>query len=293
MSNLEVVIIKEIAPVIEINFEELKVAMSETLSKYRGYVVTESNLSSCKLTQKELAGIRIQIDKYRKDKKKELSEPIVAFENQCKELISLVESAESPIKAGFQVFDDMKRADKYQAANNTICKAVEARQLSLKYASKLTVIDKYMNLTATVKDVTDDIEMRADALLNEQKNEQAMLEVIQISIDNANLGINAKLSIDDFKRSIDNGVGAKDIISDINARAERIRLSEIPKTEIFGLPVDTVIETVIKTLCAEAETETSYIFEVKITATESQLRTLKQYFAVNGINYEKISLEEV
>lgn len=291
MSNLEVVIIKEVAPVIEINFEELKVAMAETLEKYKGYVVTETNLSSCKLTQKELAGIRIQIDKCRKDKKKELSEPIVAFENQCKELISLVESAESPIKDGIKVFDDMKREAKAKVAAEAINEAVESRQLIYKYASKLTIADKYMNLTATLKDVTDDIEMRADALLNEQKNEQAMLEVIQISIDNANNGINAKLSIDDFKRSIDNGIGAKDIISDVNARAQRIRFSEMPKEEIKVEVIEAISQP--ENNVQEVTKETSYVFEVKITATESQLRTLKQYFAVNGISYEKISLEEV
>ena len=53
--------------------------------------------------------MRIKIDTYRKDKKKELSKPIAVFEDQCKDLISLIEKAEQPIKDGIKVFDDEKK----------------------------------------------------------------------------------------------------------------------------------------------------------------------------------------
>ena len=103
-------IINEVMPVIEVNFEEVKKALAETLTKYENIVVTEETLSGCKATQKELAGVRTKIDTYRKDKKKALSEPIIAFENQCKELIALIEKAEQPIKDGIKVFDDKKKS---------------------------------------------------------------------------------------------------------------------------------------------------------------------------------------
>ena len=73
-------------------------------------------MSSCKSTQRELAGVRNKIDTYRKDKKKIFSKPIADFENQCKELISLVEKAEQPIKDGIKVFDDLKREEKRKQA---------------------------------------------------------------------------------------------------------------------------------------------------------------------------------
>lgn len=288
-------IVNEILPVIEVNFEEVKQSMSEVLEQYSGYLVTEDNLKSCKETQKQLASVRVSIDKYRKTEKTKLSAPIAAFEDKCKELIALVEAAEVPIKEGIKVFDDMKREAKMQVAKDAIQTAIESRSLVLKYATKLTVIEKYLNLTATVKDVTEDIEARADALLNEQKNEEAMLEVIHVSIDNANNGINAKLSIDDFKRSIDNGVSAKDIISDINTRAERIRVSEMPKPEPVVISEVETTTPIVQTAepVQEAKKETTFIFEVRMTATESQLRALKQFLTIQNIAYEKISLEEV
>ena len=37
------------------------------MDKYKGIVVTEEGLQDCKATQKKLAGLRNNIDKYRKD----------------------------------------------------------------------------------------------------------------------------------------------------------------------------------------------------------------------------------
>ena len=57
-------------PVIEINYEDVKKSLEETMGKYKGIVVTEEGLQDCKATQKKLAGLRNNIDKYRKDKKR-------------------------------------------------------------------------------------------------------------------------------------------------------------------------------------------------------------------------------
>ena len=86
--TIEFKVEKEIVPVIQINFEELKGHLTNLLNDYKGLVVTEGNLQTCKAKQKELASTRIKIDNYRKEKKKELSKPITFFEAQCKDLIS-------------------------------------------------------------------------------------------------------------------------------------------------------------------------------------------------------------
>ena len=66
---MEVKILKEQLPVIRINFEEMKSALTETLKDYKGIVVTEETLPTCKTTQRELASVRrrlITIEKTRK-----------------------------------------------------------------------------------------------------------------------------------------------------------------------------------------------------------------------------------
>lgn len=214
-------------PVINMNFEEVKASLTETIEKYKGILVTEEGLQDCKATQKDLAGIRIKIDNYRKEIKKEMSKPITTFEEQCKVLIKLVEDAEKPIKNGIAVFDTKKKEEKRQVALDIIAEAVKEHQLNEKYASQLNVLDKYMNLTAKANDVKKDVEQRVFLLLQEQTKEAEMLQIIKDTIENANKNIDAKLSIQDFQSLINLNASPVKIIAEINSRAERIKKAEL------------------------------------------------------------------
>jgi hypothetical protein len=229
---MEFEIVNEQLPVIQINFEDLKNGLTQTMEKYKGYIVTEDNLALCKSTKNELLHIRTDIDNYRKNKKKALSEPIVNFENQCKLLIDLVEKAEKPIREGIQVFDDKKRESKKQLALKLIQEATEAQSLTAKYSIQLTVLDKYTLLGAKDKEVAEYINIRAEDLKRQQITELDMLEIIKDTIENANKNINAKLSIADFQRLINAKTPTKEIISEINSRAERIKKSETEAEEL-------------------------------------------------------------
>ena len=110
--QLKEIVLNKTLPVINMNFEEVKASLIETTEKYKGIIVTEDGLMDCKATQKDLAKIRNDIDSYRKAVKKEMEKPIKEFESQCKELISLVEDAEQPIKEGILLFDNKRREEK-------------------------------------------------------------------------------------------------------------------------------------------------------------------------------------
>ena len=172
--GMEVKILKEQLPVIQINFEEMKNALSETLAYYEGIVVAEDNLGECKEAQKELAGVRVKIDNYRKDKKKELSKPIIEFENQCKELIELVEIVEKPIKDGIKIFDNKRREEKKLIAERIIKEISAEYELNEKYAARLTIDERYCNLSIKEIEVKNDVEAKAMALKVEQNSEEGL-----------------------------------------------------------------------------------------------------------------------
>lgn len=228
---LDIEIKHEQLPVIQINFEEMKQALNEKLGEYKGIVVTDETLSTCKSDQKELSRIRSQIDIYRKDKKKELSKPITTFETQCKQLIGLVEDVEKPIKAGIAVFDDKKREEKRQKAIDIIKQAIQDHNLNEKYGSRLTVLDKYTNLTGSIKSIKEDVEQRCFALVEEQAREEEMLQAIQTTIDSANKDIKTQIKFDDFKGLVNAGFPLPKIIERINQMSEKIKLAEAPKPE--------------------------------------------------------------
>lgn len=282
-------IIEEQLPVIKINFDQLKEGLSETLKIYKNIVVTEETLPGCKQTQKELAGIRIKLDTYRKDKKKELSKPIEAFENQCKELISLIEQAEAPIKDGIKVFDDQKREEKRLAAVKLIGVVIDEIGLNQKYGARLDVSEKYCNLTAKESEVKSDLEARAMVLKTEQDREAELLEIIQDSIDTENKRIDAKLNFSDFTRMIERGVPTKDILAEVKSAADRIYRAEHPEPKPEPVAENVPAEEPKIEPQPEPTTEAdepTYFAVYRITGTKNDLLSVSGFLKEKGLTYK-------
>lgn len=281
---MEVKILKEQLPVIQINFEEMKNALLEILAYYEGIIVAEDNLGECKEAQKELAGVRVKIDNYRKDKKKELSKPIIEFENQCKELIKLVENVEKPIKDGIKIFDNKRREEKKLIAERIIKEISAEYELNEKYAARLTIDERYCNLSIKEIEVRNDVEARAMALKVEQNSEEELIEIIKDVIDSENERINRKIKFDDFQRYIDRGMSAKEVIAEIRLAANRIYEAENPKQELV---IEPIIEPTIQPAINEIEPiEQIYYASYKITGTHRQLLAVSKFLKNNKIEYE-------
>ena len=253
---MEIKITNEVLPVISINYEEIKANLETEMKKYKGIIVTEETLSDCKQTRKDLAGIRNKIDSYRLEKKKEFAIPIVEFENKCKDLMTLVDEVEAPIKDGIKVFDDVKREEKRTTASKIIEKIIQDMELSEKYAQQLTVTDKYMNLSETVKATTEDIKARAMILKGEQNRENELLEIIQATIESENQRLKQKLSLSDFVRLITLGSSTTDILKEVKERADKIYNAE--NAPISAPKEDPILEEVTE-VTFESVTEEKFV----------------------------------
>jgi two-component sensor histidine kinase len=283
--NIDFEIKEQQLPVIQINFEQLKDNLLQTMSTYKGLIVTEDTLKDCKATQKELAGIRNKIDRYRKDVKTEMSKPIKEFEDKCKELIGLVQDAEQPIKEGIQFYDDARREEKRQSALNIIKEVIESQGLSEKYASELTVADKYMNLTANERDVREDVEQRAFLLKEKQHQEEENLKIIQSIIDKENQSIKTKISLSDFTHLISMGMSTTQVIEEIQKRAERIRIAEKPKEPD---PTPEPIQEPVQESNQEPQNKEikKFYVDIKVTGSKEQIEALGAYLRANKYSYE-------
>lgn len=283
------------APKVVINYEELKAELEKNLEEYKGLVVTAETLGGCKDAQKELASLRVKIDNYRKEKKKEIEKPIKEFEAQCKELVALVESVEKPIKDGIKVFDDMKREEKRQKALELINEVAEAQGLNEKYAAKLDVLDKYTNLTATAKAVKEDLETRAFALKVEQDREAERLEIIKSVLDSENARLNTKLELSLFQRDIDSGKDTSVIISDIKAQAAVVYKAENTPKEPPKEEEATIEQPQEEKQpeATQAQPEKQYTATIKMIGTVDELRSVSNFIKEHGISYEVLDQREV
>lgn len=278
-------------PVITINFEEVKANLIANTEKYKGLVVTEDSLKDCKATQKDLAGLRNKIDSYRKDIKKEMEKPIKDFEGQCKELISLIEEVEKPIKLGIAEFDNKKREQKRLKAEEVIANTVITLGLEKKYADQLTVLDKYLNLSASAKSVVEDIEQRAAALKQQQNSDKAKAEMLKATIETTleavNKTIKTPLEYKDFEKYIEFGWDIARIVREINDKADLIRKAEQPqeqpKQEI-ELPADSKPKA--PEVKEVKEDEQLFFVDVHVEHNFEAIQALSKFLKDNGFKYE-------
>lgn len=279
------------APKVVINYEELKAELERSLEEYKGLIVTAETLGGCKDAQKELASLRVKIDTYRKEKKKEIEKPIKEFEAQCKELIALVESVEKPIKDGIKVFDDQKREEKRLKAVELAKEVAAEAGLNEKYATKLDILDKYTNLTATAKAVKEDLEIRAFALKGEQDREEERLKIITSVLESENERLNTKLSIGLFQRDIDAGTDTSIVIDAIKKQAAVVYEAENkpiePPTEPQATEIPPQEEKPAEKENTQAEQQFKCTFEV--VGSYEQQKAVSNFLKSNGISYKVVS----
>lgn len=224
------IIVNTQLPVIKTNFEEVKESLKRNLEKYENTIVTEDNLKDCKAMQKELAGLRNQVDKKRKEVKRVLEAPIKEHDKETKELIAIIEEVEKPIKAGIAVFDSKRKEEKRKFADIKIFEICQKLNLEKKYADQLTVLDKYLNLSASAKSLVEDIEQRAEALKQQQNMDKVKAEMIKANIESAletvNLTLKTPLEYKDFEKYLSLGWDGPRIVREIKERAAQIRQAE-------------------------------------------------------------------
>lgn len=221
---------KIVAPILDINFDEVNKALDVILENYKNIVITEDTLKAAKEEQRELASLRTNIESFRKEKKKMIEAPLKDFEEKCKGLTQKVAEVEKPIKEAISVYDDKVRAEKKTKAETAIADAIARYSLNDKYQVKLVVKDKYMNLTASYKSVKENIEAEAVALKAKQDEEEKVMAQAKGIIDTENESLTKKFAVTDFTNRVDYFLDQNDADGFIalvkNAIAEQKALEE-------------------------------------------------------------------
>ena len=300
------IVLNKTLPIINMNFEEVKTSLMETMERYKGIVVTEEGLKDCKATQKELSGLKKNIDTYRKTVKKEVEKPIKEFEAQCKELVSLIDEVEKPLKEGIEVFNEKVREEKREYARSIISQAIAANNLEEKYSSQIYILDSYTNLTTTKKFIKEDIEEKANRLKLQQDQDKAQAEILKSTIiatvEGANSTLNTKMKAEEFYKYIERGYSIAQIVNEINRAAELIRRTEKSekdrielekrkeeqRIEVPNLPEENDVEPVDQKEFAMDNIQPSFEINFSVTGEKSKLMELSNFLKSNNYEYEVV-----
>lgn len=302
MKNLQV---NKVLPVINANFEEVKVSLIETMEKYKGIVVTEDGLKGCKATQKDLAKIRNDIDTYRKLIKKEMTAPITEFENKCKELIALVKETEAPILEGIAIYDEKRRQEKIDYILDNITIAVSEVGLNEKYAARLNVNDIKFTLNTSLKSIREDINEKAKNLkalqIAEEEKSKSDISIIETTVQASNEGQEVVLEINNYIDKYKNGMPLNSVIQAINNDRKLIEVTAkkaLEKAEREAKEKEVIVSEEVKVTEVKVE-ETKVIksdekeikkcfYTLKITHDLDRMRELAKFLKENGFKFEKL-----
>lgn len=264
---------------IEFNFEEIEKQLDEQLKKYDGLVFTEKEARECKNTLAELRKVKNSIEKYRRETKKQLSEPIKEFEDKCKTLREKVDEVIAPLKKQADDFDERQRKEKLIKVEKIKGQIIQDLQLSDEVAELLVIEDRFLNKSTTLKSIEEALHEQANELILQKQNEAQTKQLIEQHVEIVNLKneldlvassyvhlINHK-EIDEIKEIIDQDV--KDLVEK-KEQEKRIETAKRMQERIKQQE--------------QQQTKEQFIEVYEVVGTEEQLDKLEEFM-------EKLSLD--
>lgn len=191
------------------NFEAMQVNLQTHVERYANLVVTEQNLKSMEKTQKEIAGLRTKLNKFRLAVKRDLEKPYEIFAHQVNQLLDLVQSVEKPLKDQLEKYEAKRREAKAQVIWGIIHQTAADLRLEEHYLKQMAVDEKWLNRTATQKEITEAIQERICWLLEVQaKDHQAALfaaqktEMAKFFCQSLSVGLVTPVTYEEIERQI-------------------------------------------------------------------------------------------
>lgn len=255
---MEFKIVKVTSGIAIFNYQELKQQLQEKLNDYKGYLVTNENLTQAKSDRALLNKVKKAINDERiKVKNEVLKLYNETFEPQCKELTSLVDdvvtSIDNQIKAQEEIYKQNKKME-VKDLFNSVLSDIDFIPNPETYF-ELVWNEKWLNKTYSLEDIRKDLEQG----INQVKNDLSVIEMtIQNEVDKAEVKV-------EYFKHMDLSVALKEY-------NDRKQLKE----KVFAQP------------SAEAKTEEVVAITIKVKDLKSKVLKLAEFLKANNINYKQI-----
>ena len=138
------------------NFEDVKKNLQIITEIYKGLVVTDQNQKDMEKTLREVVSLRTSIQKFEVNGKRQLRRPMDQFADACKELLKIVNEAERPLREQLDAYE----ARRQEGVTKVILHKYEEMALDAGIREEFRsceILSKWMNKTAKLKDIYEDI----------------------------------------------------------------------------------------------------------------------------------------
>ncbi len=157
------------------NFDEIRDALAEKLSRYQNVVYTNEMLDEAKKDKKCLRDLHKEIDERRKLVKKTYLEPYNRFEKQVKELLSMIDAPLGEIQSFLNGIEEQEKLEKRKAIKNYFQKRSAplngmAQQV---WDSPVFFENKWLNKTTSAKTWQAEVDAKISSAAKSIQNIQA------------------------------------------------------------------------------------------------------------------------
>lgn len=158
------------------NFEDVKKNLQTITEKYKGLVVTDQNQKDMEKTLREVVYLRTSIQKFEVNGKRKLRRPMDQFADACKELLKIVNEAERPLREQLDAYE----ARRQEGVTKVILHKYEEMALDAGIREEFRsceILSKWMNKTAKLKDIYEDISRLVSEQVTAQKQHDDLKEL--------------------------------------------------------------------------------------------------------------------
>lgn len=252
------------------NYEELKAGLTTALADYKDRVYDETMIAEAKEDKAKLNKLKKALSDERISRKKDYMKPLETFEEQIKDLCSLIDEATSGIENQLDAFEQKRIEEKRTAIRELFSEIAAEYDIDFVTLEKI-YNPKWENKTATDKTIATEITEVFEKAVKD-------LEIINKM---PNCSFEAK---ECYKTTLD--------LNKAIAEGERMaQVQEAKRQEALRKAQEEIearkhIEELNNLPTPEAEP--TYEFAFKCKATKSQAIALKDFCTRNGIELQKI-----
>ena len=294
---MELQVLNQVVPVIEFNKEELKGVLESHLVKYSNLVVTSETAKDCKKVNAELGKLEKAIETFRKETKKTLSEPIINFESDCKELVALIQEVKKPIDSQLKEIEEQRKSEKEVLIREEIEKIIVEYELDEKHSAQIDIKAVWLNKSTSMNKITTEIKNLAEMLKIAQNSVIRHQEIIKATCEMHNARLKTPLDATGWIELLASGEEVQSIVEKIHAEGKRRLAVEIEDEreaqEILNTPEPTPVvhsEPIEPVGLSKEAQGPKLCATLRFYGTAAQFKCLKDVMTKIGIRYEKVDL---
>lgn len=271
--ELQVQEIQALEPV-KFNYEELKASLSEKVENYKNLVYTDENIKLAKTDRANLNKLSKAINDEKIRVKNLLLEPYTTFENQCKDLIAIVDEAVKNVDSQIKAYEQNIKDEKLKEIMNFFIENVGEYEQLIDFDKIYN--EKWLNATYKMDQIQKD-------LLHIFAKTKTDLSVIDTQFTDENINKQVKMSY--FNNIADVNVLTLAILDGNKIIENNKKIEELKQKEENSQNVTKSTENITNSTQNVTESEELQQLDFRVFVTQRQKFALKEFLKANNIKF--------